>query len=803
MSLTNRSSLLLLPCLLLALGRADGQALTDLRVVDALPNNNTAVDRPVALGQEQARPHGERSTQSGTTRSEASADSPESKTKSDEKVEDQQLSSAAGDSAQNQPTIPTHLIEVTATRLADDPFSQPYAFFRYDRDDLDDTIGRTALDRINYGPGVFIQHTAPNQTSPFIRGLTGEQTLLLLDGVRFNHAFMRPGPNQYAALIPDASIGSTDVILGSSSVVTGSDGLTGAINFDLAPAGRGVEKAASPWLRTRVDSANGAILQGGVDGRVKNWAYSVDFDGRDFHDRVGGKDFESRLFGVDTNTFDEIPNTSYEQIAGGLRLAYLGLESHLIEIKSGYTQQSDAPRPDGYFENTGDASRVSRRFDPQTFSFIHLKDSWAVDESWLSTLRTTLWWHHHYEDQKREQIRNQGSATEQYRLREKEDALNAFGLDVQATTYLGAEQSHEITWGFTGSFENTDNDFQEFRSPAGSTDPSLASPFEVQNWDNRTTVSDNSDYWSVGIFLQDSWDVTEDFNLLVGARYSYYDWDFGNVDNHTEDFTGSVRGLWWYHPEQNIFLGASRGFRAPNLTNLDGAVDRGSSGTPAQGNPNLDPEISYTAEIGWRWQRDRNTIGVSAFYTYIDDFIQRDFSNTGMFTNVEDANLRGFETIWDLGIPCMSLLPDDDRLAFVGSMSLVKARRDVPQPGGGTNTDNISRANRFYGRFGLKYQHGRSWWGQAQVRWHDSYDDVARDPSDSDANDRRLTVAGSADGSMPGYGVLDLQLGWKSEDGLLSLSFFVENVLDKTYREVGSGADGPGRNIGLSASIRF
>lgn len=690
-----------------------------------------------------------------------------------------------------------HLIEVTATRLADDPFEQPYAFHRYERGHLDDTVGRTALDRINYGPGVFIQHTAPNQTSPFIRGLTGEQTLLLLDGVRFNHAFMRPGPNQYAALIPDASLQSIDVILGASSVVNGSDGLTGALNFDLATAGRGVDKPASPWLRSRVDSANGAILQGGIDGTFENWAYSIDFDGRDFHDRVGGKDFESRVFGVDTNTFDEIPNTSYEQFAAGLRLAYTGLEDHLFELKSGFTQQSDAPRPDGYSENTGSSSRISRRFDPQTFTFVHLKNSWDVRQPWLSVVRTTLWWHQHYEDQKREQI---SSST--YRLREFEDGLDAYGLDVQATTLVGSEKQHEITWGFTGILENTDNDFQEFRSPAGSTDASLATPFEIENWDNRTTVSDDSDYRSYGVFVQDSWDVNDSFNLLYGARYSFYDWEFGDVDGDAEDLTGNVRALWRYHSEQNVFVGASKGFRAPNLTNLDGASDRGSSGTPAQGNPNLDPEISYTAEAGWRWQRGRDTLGASVFYTLIDDYIQRDFSGMGEFTNVEDATLHGFETAWDFGIPC-ACFPEGDRLSIVGSMSLVRAHRDIPQAGGGTSTDNISRANRFYGRVGAKYERGTSWWGLAQVRWHDDYDDVADDPSDSDANDIRLTVAGSADGSVPGYGILDLQLGWKSEDGLLNFGFFVENVFDKTYREVGSGADGPGRNIGLTAGIRF
>ncbi len=686
--------------------------------------------------------------------------------------------------------------EVTGTRLTDAPFLQPYAFYRHDRGVLTDAIGRTGLDRINYGPGVFIQHTAPNQTSPFIRGLTGEQTLLLLDGVRYSHAFMRPGPNQYAAFIPDSSLQSIDVILGASSVANGSDGLTGTLDFNLADAGRGVDAIVSPWLRSRVDLANGAILQGGLDGTYGDWAYSIDLDGRDYHDRVGGKHFESRVFDGSTG-YDEIPNTSYEQLAGAFRLSYLGFEDHRVDIKAGHTRQTDAARPDGYFENTGSASRISREFDPQTFTYVHLRDTWDVEHEWLDRLQSTFWWHHHFEDQTREQI-----SSGRYRLREKEDALDAFGLDLQATTLLGSDDSHEVTWGVTGIFENTSNDFEEYRSPNGSTDPTLATPYQTQNWSNRTTVSDDSDYTTLGVFVQDSWDVTDTVNLLGGVRLSHYEWSFGDVDGNASDVTGGLRGLWQYCSDQNVFVGVSKAFRAPNLTNLDGAVDRGSSGMDAQGSPNLDPEVSYTGEIGWRWRQDRDHFGVSTFYTFIDDLIQPDYASTGEFTNVQDAELFGFEVAWDLGL-CFVPMPEDGRLSVVGSVSLVEATKDIPQAGGGVETDNISRANRVYGRCGLKYEHDRQWWGLFQVRWHDTYDQVAEDPTDPDSGDIRLTVAGDATGRMPGYGVLDFQIGWRSEDDRYSVAFFVENILDKTYREPGSGVDGVGRNIGVNASVRF
>lgn len=336
---------------------------------------------------------------------------------------------------------------VTGTRLTEDPVAQPYAFYRAPDTELEQRAGRTALDRFNYGPGVFVQRTAPNQASPFIRGLTGEQTLLMLDGVRFSHAMMRPGPNQYASLVPSLSLSSIDAILGSSSTVNGSDGLTGALDYRLAPAGRGVDNAASAWMQTRFDTGNGGTLELGIDGVSGDWAYSLEFSGSDFHDRVGGEDYEDHVFGPDTGDDDEIPNTGYEELAGALRLAYFGLTDHVLELDMGHTRQLDAPRPGGYFANSGKPDRRYRYFDPQEFSYLHLRDKWHIGNDLLEHLQTTLWWHQFGEEQFRSSMRDYGTIDQRIRVREFDDRLDAFGIDLQATTLLGAEDQHELTWG--------------------------------------------------------------------------------------------------------------------------------------------------------------------------------------------------------------------------------------------------------------------------------------------------------------------------------------------------------------------
>jgi outer membrane receptor protein involved in Fe transport len=604
---------------------------------------------------------------------------------------------------------------VTATRLSLSLFELPYAVFRHNRDALNNEVGRTALDRIDYGPGVIMQQTAPGQTSPYIRGLTGRQSLLLFDGVRLSHATMRGGPNQYSEFIPDMSIDSIDVILGSSGVVSGSDGLTGALDFRLATPGRGVDKPFSVFVNTRVDSANGMQTATGIDGKSGNWRYTIEGSMYDFHDRVGGKDAEENIFGTGKSAYEGIPNTAYDQWAFATRVAYDGFSNRTIEFALGRTTQTDARRPDGYFENSGAASRLSRFYDPENFTYLHLRDNWTPDDSFLDKLTTTIWWHQQDEYQTREDITSSNTV---YRRRDNDDRTNSLGLESQATSQIG---NHEVTYGAFFLFESTSNEYREFRNTAG-IESAGATEYKPEGWSKSTTITDGAKYNTYALYAQDLWQINDKWSLLAGLRFTYVDWDFDVADNNVSDVTGSLRGSWHFREDMLAFLGISKSFRAPNLTDLDGASDRASSGTITFGNPDLDPEIGYTFESGWRYTKEKNLFSATIFYTILEDVIQTVYApgnTTGKSGNGESAYLRGFELEWDYGLP----VPFGNRFSLVGSISYVDSESDVPQADGSILKEPISRANRLYGKAGLRYEINSNWWAKAQVRFHDSYDE--------------------------------------------------------------------------------
>ena len=120
---------------------------------------------------------------------------------------------------------------VTDSRTDDSPATQKgTAGSTVTKSDLEDRLPRSAPDALRFEPGVFIQQTAHSQGSAFIRGLTGQQTLLLFDGIRLNNTTFRQGPNQYFFTLDAQTIDTIRIVRGGSSTRYGSDALGGVID---------------------------------------------------------------------------------------------------------------------------------------------------------------------------------------------------------------------------------------------------------------------------------------------------------------------------------------------------------------------------------------------------------------------------------------------------------------------------------------------------------------------------------------------------------------------------------------------
>jgi len=87
---------------------------------------------------------------------------------------------------------------VTVTAQGDErrAFDVPESVSTLEADELSRDALRSTPEALQGVTGVFVQKTNHGGGSPFVRGLTGNQVLLMVDGVRLSNSTFRYGPNQ-------------------------------------------------------------------------------------------------------------------------------------------------------------------------------------------------------------------------------------------------------------------------------------------------------------------------------------------------------------------------------------------------------------------------------------------------------------------------------------------------------------------------------------------------------------------------------------------------------------------------------
>ena len=89
----------------------------------------------------------------------------------------------------------------------------------------------TTGDLLQNSGQVHLQMSQQGGISPVLRGFEANRVLLVVDGVRMNNAIYRSGHLQNAGTLDPFAIAQTQVVMGPSSVMYGSDALGGVVHF--------------------------------------------------------------------------------------------------------------------------------------------------------------------------------------------------------------------------------------------------------------------------------------------------------------------------------------------------------------------------------------------------------------------------------------------------------------------------------------------------------------------------------------------------------------------------------------------
>ena len=236
--------------------------------------------------------------------------------------------------------------------------------------------------------GVCMQKTNQGGGSPFIRGLTGYHTLILVDGIRLNNAIFRSGPNQYLNTVDPLMLSQIEVLRGPGSVQYGTDAIGGTI-----------------YLRSREPqfSEEGIKVNGEVYGK---WmSFDMEKTGRaqlhlstpKFAVMAGitRKDFGNIMAGGNLGKLDY---TSYNEYSTDVKANMKLSPSQTLSFAWQHHKQNDVQLYHKLI--TGDYSTYE--FDPQLRDLIYLRHEITRSHSLFSGFRTTLSLHQSGETRKKQ-----------------------------------------------------------------------------------------------------------------------------------------------------------------------------------------------------------------------------------------------------------------------------------------------------------------------------------------------------------------------------------------------------------------
>lgn len=187
-----------------------------------------------------------------------------------------------------------------------------------------------------------------------------------------------------------------------------------------------------------------------------------------------------------------------------------------------------------------------------------------------------------------------------------------------------------LTLGFEYRLINQTNvrDFRNF-NPA-----TLAPLSGMQDFSDTYPFIEEATRRIGSVYLQDTWNLTDDLNLTLGVRHDQYS-DFGGTTNPRAGLT------WEFIKNASLKLLYGEAFRPPSF------ADMFSANQPAiQGNKDLRPETIRSYEAGLSYKFNKYvTSSVNYFNNSLEDLIAlRTVQNTSRFENTGKAYVQGFET---------------------------------------------------------------------------------------------------------------------------------------------------------------
>jgi len=652
-----------------------------------------------------------------------------------------------------QTPIMLNAIQVTVAKNNLPGYSQPVSISYLSEKNIRENVSRSMAEAMTTTAGVWVQKTNHGGGSPFVRGLTGNYTLLLVDGIRLNNSTFRFGPNQYFNTISPFTVNAVEVLRGAGSTLYGSDAIGGTININtISPS---FEKDKKIY-----GSASGQFMSHGMEktgnvelgGNLGKFAYILNGTIRDFGDLYAGE------------------GIGYESPSGYSEKDFLfkGLwqisDKQKVTLNYQLVKQDTVPRYDKVAQDGYEYYNFS--LQQRQLAYLRFDQEWR-GSSFKNFQFTTSF-------QQSNEERDTRKNNSQINKNERDD-VSTLGVNAQLNTML----FKNIESLFGGDY------YYDW----------ISSSRKLENLE-----TDQDSIFSRGLYPDGSSSFTAAFynsNLYEINRWAFQlGWRWNYTSNEAEDnmfgdlnlatssiiWNGSIN---YKFNMSRLYVAVNTGFRAPNINDISslGDFDYGVE-VPAT---NLRPEKSTNFELGYKLAANAFSLNVAWYYTKINDLIDRIpttingdslINGSRVYTkaNVGEAFVTGFEIDFEAKIY--------SNFSINGNMTYTYGQNV-------TKDEPFRRIPPLFGDLSLRYNKN-DYYFIIQTLAAGKQERL----SSGDIDDYRIM-----EGGTPGWFIFNIKGGYNWKWVEMKLAF--NNIFNEPYRMHGSGMDEYGRHVAGSVRINF
>jgi len=588
-----------------------------------------------------------------------------------------------------------------------------------------------------------------------IRGLGGNQVLMLVDGIRIPNGFtFGPFSTGRGDFLDIDGLKSVEILRGPASTQYGSDGLAGAVTFktldpsDVLTRGQSVGGFARVGYAS-IDQAGSGTLA--VAGKNEKWQAMVLGSYRQGHETGNKANNDDKS--VERTTPNPV-NYSNRYLLGKAILAIDTAQQLGLTVESQRRSQQT-----NVFSARAVAPQLPRSLTGLTTQDTIERDRLSLEHrynnlnaAWIQSTETRLYW----QDAKVNQYATEQRRRAPERIRDNTFRTQVVGLATQFQTNLTGWVNQRLSYG-------VDLSQAQISALRDGTSPPYGSKFPSRPFPDTT-------YTLGGAFLQSEIELST-VSVIPGVRFDRYainpstkGYDHMSLSTLSgQAVTPRIGAVWRLASGFSPYAQLARGFRAPTPDQVNNGFANLASGYTSIGNSELKPEYADSLEIGFRGKSHGLRYSLAGFENRYQNFISQEVIGGGgrptnptiyQYVNLANAKIQGVVAQVELKV--------GSRWTVQTGAAYLKG--DSQSNGVSTPINSVQP---FKALLGLQYDAGE-WGGQATVLYS-----AAKDPS-------RIAPGRTSQFATPDYTVLDLGVYWKPSPNL-TFNANVNNALDTKY----------------------